>query len=161
VLLGNTTLVASLVALARRARHRPEAAARGAGLTLAQGAQLALAALLVGGALVLARGGATQQRSAGFTQLWALPGGDTSRDSLRLGIRNQEPERIDYRLLVTSGGAIIGAWPRISLEPGGQWQAAITLPGAADAEATLYRLDAPDTVYRRVVLRRGVLAKRN
>jgi len=159
VALGNITLVASLVALARRWR-RPggEIARRAAGLTLVQGGMLGLAALLAAGALLIARDGAMQQRATGLTQLWVLPDRAASQESVRLGVSNREPGQIAYRLLVTASGTIIGSWPRITLGPDEQWEATIALPTAqptsATVEAVLYRLDAPETAYRRVLFRR-------
>jgi uncharacterized membrane protein len=166
IVLGNTTLVVSLVALVRRWRRRADEPLPGAPrLTLAQGAQLALAALLVGGALLLAREGAVQQRATGFTQLWMLPPAEASQDIVRLGVSNRETSATRYRLLVISGGTIIGSWPSITLGPTEQWEATVTVPQtqprAATVEATLYRLDVPDTAYRHVVYWRDSQAQRN
>jgi uncharacterized membrane protein len=159
VVLGNLTLIASLVALIRRWRQPAgDSAWRSAGLTLAQGGLLGLAALLVAGALLIARDGALQQRANGFTQLWVLPDSAANEDSVRLGVSNREPGQVGYRLLVTASGTIVGSWPRITLGPEEQWEATVALPTAqptaATVEAVLYRLDAPDTIYRRVLFRR-------
>jgi uncharacterized membrane protein len=149
--LGNTTLLASLIALARRWR-RPadDPPSQGMSLSLLQGAQLAMAALLVGGALLIARDGAAAQTSSGFTQLWVLPAGPERQDSLRLGVSNHESAAQRYRLEVTTGGAVVDTWPLIALGPGQEWEAIASLPaarpGAATVEAALYRLDAPGTV---------------
>jgi uncharacterized membrane protein len=129
---------------------------RGAGLRLAHGVQLGLAAVLVGTALVVSRDGASQQ-AGGFTQLWMLPAGDASQDTMRLGITNRELEEVRYRVLVTSNGTTVGSWPLIRLGPNEQWESTVALaaaqPHAETVEALLYRLDAPDTLYRRVVVR--------
>jgi len=166
VALGNLTLVSSLIALLRRWRQPANAPVqRGTGLTLSQGGLLGLAALLVAAAVVVARDGAIQQRATGFTQLWVLPDSAAKADSVRLGVSNREPGQIGYRLLVTASGTIIGSWPRITLGPDEQWEATVALPTAqpavATVEAVLYRLDAPETVYRRVLLRRDSQAKSN
>ena len=166
VALGNITLVAALIALARRWRQpAADTRQRGAGVTLAQGGLLGLAVLLVAGALLIARDGAIQQRATGFTQLWVLPNSATQIDSVRLGVNNREPGAIGYRLLVTASGTIIGSWPRITLGPDEQWEVTVALPTAqppaATIEAVLYRLDAPETAYRRVLFRRGGAAKGN
>jgi hypothetical protein len=173
VALGNLTLVASLIALVRRWRQpasppvqpRPWSAVRIAGLTLVEGGLLGLAALLVVGAVLIARDGAIQQRATGFTQLWVLPDSAAKADSVRLGVSNREPSAIGYRLLVTASGTIIGSWPRITLGPDEQWEATVALPTAQPAsttvEAVLYRLDAPETAYRRVLFRRDSAAKGN
>ena len=124
---------------------------------------LGLAALLVGGALLVARDGALQQRAGGFTQLWVLPDSAGSQESVRLGLENREPGRSGYRLLVTASGTIIGSWPRITLGPDEQWEASVVLPTEQPAvttvEAVLYRLDAPETPYRRVLFRRDSAIK--
>ena len=173
VALGNLTLVASLIALIRRWRQpasspvqpRPLSGVRVAGLTLVEGGLLGLAALLVIGAVLIARDGAIQQRATGFTQLWVLPDSAAKEDSVRLGVSNREPGQIGYRLLVTASGTIIGSWPQITLGPDEQWEATVALPTAQPAsttvEAVLYRLDAPETAYRRVLCRRDSAAKGN
>jgi len=166
VALGNLTLVSSLIALVRRRRQPASTTVqRGTGLTLAQAGLLSLAALLVAGAVVIARDGASQQRATGFTQLWVLPDSAAQKDSVRLGVSNREPGQIGYRLLVTASGTIIGSWPRITLGPDEQWEAIVALPTAqpisATVEAVLYRLDAPETAYRRVLFRRDSQAKQN
>ena len=159
IALGNLTLVASLIALVRRWR-RPavDSAQRVAGMTLVEGGLMGLAALLVACALLIARDGALQQRATGFTQLWVLPDSAFQQDSVRLGVNNREPGEVGYRLLVTASGTIIGSWPRITLGPDEQWEATVALPAAqpaaATVEAVLYRLDAPETAYRRVLFRR-------
>ena len=165
VALGNITLVASLIALVRRWRQPAgDTGQRSAGMTLAQGGLLGLAVLLVAGAVVIARDGAIQQRATGFTQLWVLPDSAAQADSVRLGVSNREPGEIGYRMLVTASGTIIGSWPRITLGPGEQWEATLALPTAQPAAATvevlLYRLDVPETAYRRVLFHRDSQAKR-
>jgi uncharacterized membrane protein len=164
--LGNLTLVASLIALIRRWRQPTvDTVPRVAGMTLIEGGLLGLAALLVASALLIARDGALQQRAAGFTQLWVLPDSAAQQDSVRLGVSNREPGDVGYRLLVTASGTIIGSWPRITLGPDEQWEATVALPTAQPAgatiEAVLYRLDAPETAYRRVLFRRDSAAKDN
>src|SRR5262249_13317704 len=160
VALGNVTLVSSLIALARRWRQPAgdPAPPRVAPMTLLGGGLLGLAALLVAGALLIARDGAIHQRATGFTQLWVLPDSAASQDHVRLGVSNREPGQVGYRLLVTASGTIIGSWPRITLGPDEQWEATVALPTAqptaATVEAVLYRLDAPETAYRRVLFRR-------
>jgi uncharacterized membrane protein len=189
VALGNLTLVASLIALIRRWRQpavdtvqpRPLAPPelgspersrrvegsgfRVAGMTLVEGGLLGLATLLVASALLIARDGAIQQRATGFTQLWVLPDSAAQADSVRLGVSNRESDDVGYRLLVTASGTIIGSWPRITLGPDEQWETTVALPtaqpSATTVEAVLYRLDAPETTYRRVLLRRDGALKSN
>jgi uncharacterized membrane protein len=155
IVLGDTTLVFSLVALVRRWRWiADDAPGRGLGLTLLQGAQLGMAALLVGGALMLARDGATERRGDGFTQLWALPADASGQGSLRLGVSNRESKIMHYRLDITSDGSVVRSWPLIALAPDEQWETMVALParpGPTAFEAELYKLDTPETAYRRVV----------
>jgi uncharacterized membrane protein len=138
---------------------------RAAGLTALEGGLLGLAALLVVGALAIARDGAVQQRATGFTQLWVLPDNAAVEESVRLGVSNREPGQIGYRLLVTASGTIIGSWPRITLGPDEQWETSVVLPtaqpAAATVEAVLYRLDSPGTAYRRVLFRRDSALRNN
>ncbi len=166
VALGNITLVASLIALVRRWRQPDSAPTqRIAGMTLVEGGLLGLAALLVVGALVIARDGAIQQRATGFTQLWVLPDSAAKEDSVRLGVSNREPGQIGYRVVATASGTIIGSWPQITLGPNEQWETTVTLPTAQPAAATvevlLYRLDAPENAYRRVLFYRESALKGN
>jgi uncharacterized membrane protein len=157
-LLGNITLLASFVALLR-CWHRPVAETAVVRLTPMQGLQLALAMLLVVGAVQLARDGAAQRRDAGFTQLWMLPAGDARPDALRLGIGNHEARPMRYKLQVNAGATVVDEWSPITIEPDQQWEMVVTLPaappGSPAIEAVLYRLDAPGTVYRHAVFWRG------
>jgi uncharacterized membrane protein len=157
VLLGNITLLAALIALVRSWRRPLESMAL-VRLRPLQGAQLLLALLLVVGALQLARDGAAARRDAGFTQLWMLPAGVSQAGSVRLGISNYEAQAMRYRLRVSAGTMVLGEWQQVALAPDQQWEAQLALPaqtGTPTIEATLYRLDAPETVYRRVVFWRG------
>jgi hypothetical protein len=56
-------------------------------------------------------------------------------------------------------GSVVGDDVSIDLRPGESWTTTVKLPsqplGAKTVEALLYRLDAPDAVYRRVVLWHG------
>jgi uncharacterized membrane protein len=173
VALGNLTLVASLIALIRRWRQSavdtvqpsPLSGFRVARMTLVESGLLGLATLLVVSALLIARDGAIRQRATGFTQLWVLPDRAAQADSVRLGVSNRESDDVGYRLLVTASGTIIGSWPRITLSPDEQWETTVALPTAlpvaTTVEAVLYRLDAPETTYRRVLFRRDGALKDN
>lgn len=159
-LLGNLTLVASLVALVRRLRL-PLAPARVAPpLSQTQALLFGLSAVLVCGAVLVARDGAVQRPTAGFTQLWMQPSGVPGQERVRLGLANMEPGATHYRLELHAGGDLAAAWPAIVLGPDQRWEEEVALPPALPGvttplEAVLYRLDAPDTPYRRVTLREG------
>jgi uncharacterized membrane protein len=155
VLLGNTALLASLVALVRRWRT-PVIAESSSRAVLAprEAILLGAAALVVAGALLVAREGAARQRATAFTQLWVLPAGPADSGRVRLGVANHEQHETRYSLRVTAGGTAIESWPLITLGPGEQWEGSIALssaPPAAPLEAMLYRLDVPEQAYRRVV----------
>src|SRR5262249_55522006 len=131
-----------------------DAPGRGLDLTLLQGAQFGMAALQVGGVLMLAHRRAPERRAAGLTPLLALPAGASGQGSLRLGGRNRETKLMHYRLDITSDGSIVRSWPLIALAPDQQWEAMVALParsGPTAFEAELYKLDPPETAYRRVV----------
>lgn len=154
VLLGNITLVASLVALVRRARH-PGPARPALSLSWGQALAFGLAGLLVCSALVVARDGALRRDATRFTQLWALPAGAAGDERVRLGVANMEGVTVRYRLELESGGGVVSSWPAIVLGPDQRWEEVVALPpssGTRAVEAVLYRMDDPGTPYRRVVL---------
>jgi hypothetical protein len=66
---------------------------------------------------------------------------------------------VGYRLVVTLDDQVIYEWVSIGLQPGEKWEGAVVLPGlgsnSGSIEATLYRLDNPEVVYRRVSLALG------
>lgn len=121
---------------------------------------LALAALIISFAVRFAAVGAEQQNVGEFTQLWMTP---TQQQQVDLGIRNDESSPTAYKLRVVADNQVIQEWPSIKLDPGAQWQTSLTLPSmtvlvssnsTSTVEALLYRLDAPDQVYRHVSLSR-------
>lgn len=168
-LLALTTLGSGAVAWARRSPSTSQPVARVPVTTAPSGdAQrsrgrpalpallLALATVVVGAAWWTARGGAAQQASAGFTQLWALPAPEGDALTVRLGVRSQEPAPVSYRLRLEVEGELIQEWPAVALAPGEQWEAVATLSppqgAAGPVTALLYRADAPETAYRHVQL---------
>lgn len=155
-LLGGLTLAASAVAFARR-RGQPAAgpARRAPRLRLRDGLMFVLAALLVVVALREAQTEAIRRQSVGFTQLWVLPAGPADRAAVQLGVVSQEPALTRYRLRLEVDGRLVREWQSIALRPSEQWEQTIALPagrGSEKVEALLYRLDAPETTYRRGVL---------
>lgn len=159
LLLGGITVGAALVALRRR-RSLPATApgARPAPGLLGwrQGAMLLLSLGLVGMAFAIARTPAPPQGLLGYSMLWMLPEGSEGRE-VQLGIRSQEFTTVRYRLAVSAGGAQLGAWEPVELDPGEDWDATLALPQGldrgTDIVARLYRLDAPDRVYRWALVR--------
>lgn len=155
-LLSSMTCGAAVVALRRRPR-------RAAGVTEprrrylnpGQGILLSLAGLLVVTALNIARIPPPAQDLQGYSLLWMLPD-QGSRERLRIGIRSQEFAVVRYRLQIKQDGRIVQEWAPLELKPGEQWDTNATLPAqppGSQTEALLYRLDAPNTVYRRVMVR--------
>ncbi|HEU5088310.1 MAG TPA: hypothetical protein VFT99_12725, partial [Roseiflexaceae bacterium] len=91
-----------------------------------------------------------------FTQLWMLPAEQTTLPSVRLGIRNDEPAALTYRLQLRQGEQVLQEWPAIELSPGQEWQATVPIvnmaSSSAPVEARLFRSNAPDQVYRQTRL---------
>jgi len=158
VWLAGVTCAASLGAIVvgrepfTRARQVPAVSLKPASLGL-----YALAGALVVGAFYLALAPAPPDRVAGYTALWALPADKEHAKQYELGLTSQEVATERFRLKVQADGQTKHEWSEIVLEPGQTWNDtfdAAQLPASAGAvEAVLYRLDAPDTVYRQVRLR--------
>lgn len=112
------------------------------------------AVILVISALGVARVGAERQPATPFTQFWILPG--STQGTATIGIDNVEQRTMRYKLILNIDGTSVQEWSEITLEPGQQWQA-VAKPGAHwdgshPIDAMLYRLDAPNTVYRHGIL---------
>jgi hypothetical protein len=161
VLLGGVTAGASVVAVVLRQRHSPPLAPAPV-WRLSLGRRPAVlfggAALLVVLAFGVAQAGARTVPDSAFTQLWILPGSASGPATVRVGLRNQEPVALRYRLVVDVGGTRAAEWPALALDPGATWEATVVLPAGAPATAPvaagLYRAAQPATVYRQVTLRR-------
>jgi hypothetical protein len=125
-------------------------------LNWVQGGTLGLAGLAVVAALALTRVPANPAGLEGYTVLWILPSDTTQPPGVRLGVNSMEFAPTEYRLLVTVDGRAALQWPAIDLGPGETWGAFAPLPNLdvrhVRVEATLYRLDNPGVVYRRVTL---------
>jgi uncharacterized membrane protein len=162
VLLAGITLSASAVALVRRRGQSVSAPGwlrvGNIGFTLRQGLLLGLAAAIVCGAIAVSIIGAERQPRPGFTQLWILPAaGANAKNAVRLGVSNMEGAAMEYHLAVNMDGKVLKEWPAIDLNPNEKWEATLVLPptgpaGVARVEADLYRVEAPTTIYRHVVL---------
>ncbi len=157
LMLAAITYYASLIAWLRRRSIGPALPAFN--LSLAQAGTLGLAGLAVVAALSLARVPSSHAVLEGYTVLWVLPTDAADPPGVRIGITSMEftPER--YRLLVTVDGKPMRQWANISLGPGDKWEAIVPLSvqgtGPGKIEATLYRLDNPNVVYRQVSLWQG------
>lgn len=162
VFLSCITLGACAVALLRRRGQSLSTRWLGVGpigLTFRQGLLLALAALILCGAVAMSIIGAEQQPRPGFTQLWILPvsGASHAKNVVRLGVSNKESKATGYRLSVNINGKVVKEWRSLDLNSNEKWEVTLVLPqsghiGTARVEAMLYRTDTPTTVYRHVVL---------
>jgi uncharacterized membrane protein len=167
LLLGGLTLLFAVLSEVRRQRLVAAPATSAATprptfrLHPSQALLLGLAALLMTGAVGVARFGALNQPSQGFTQLWLQAVEDGAPGTVRLGVSNQEQGPMRYQLRVTSGEQLLGEWDNLELQPGARWEVveALTLaPGAVQPiEATLYRDGEPEA-YRSVHLYLGPAA---
>ena len=90
--------------------------------------------------------------------LWIQPVGHENKNAVRLGISNLEFIPTKYKLQAMADNQIIQEWSDIQLTPGERWEVTITIPlhssQISTVEALLYRLDAPDVIYRRATLQR-------
>ena len=162
-LLGGVSLAGFAVALLRR-RNYPHRAASLSGaphLRLHLGGRqwllLGLAALNATGAIVVARVGAEEAPDTRFTQLWILQGNGSEKNEAQIGVSNQEQTAVHFRLVVEIGVTRVAEWSSLVLQPGEKWETRVALPASQPTtdtvKATLYRNDAPDAIYRKVILR--------
>jgi hypothetical protein len=155
--LAAITLGASLVAWRRRKVAEP--APLTLNVSLVQGGTLGLAGLAVVAAVALARIPSGPAGLEGYTLLWILPNDATQAPGVRLGVSSMEFTPTQYGLVVTLDGRAAYEWAAINLRPGEKWDEFLAWPsqgsGPGRVEATLYRLDNPQVVYRRVTLSQG------
>ncbi len=158
VCLGGITLGASCIALKRR-RGQDKPASRWVmeRLTFRQGLLLVLAGVIICGAVAVSINGASQQTHTAFTQLWILPvRGANSKNTVRLGVSNMEPQAENYLLEVDVNGLLVQVWSAIDLKPNENWETTLVLQqtgqtGPAKVDAFLYR-GTSTTIYRHVLL---------
>jgi uncharacterized membrane protein len=158
VLLGSIILAACLVALVKRRQSEAPAPIPDAPQFTRRSLIIFGASLLVGVvALRFASAGAEAHNMAQFTQLWMTP---TQQQEANLGIRNHESTPVTYKLRVVVDNKVVQEWSSITLDPGGEWKTRLTMADlgvsnrSPKVEALLYRLDAPEVVYRHVSLSR-------
>lgn len=168
--LAGLTVIVSLIALSRELRlpvaqqalagvQQADAGAQPLGRLGGSQARMLGAAVLIGlAAFAVARVGAAEQPYPGFTQLWVLPGSDSS---ISVGVHNREGSDQRYTLRLSAGGEALGAERAVALADGQTFQvqvrlpASLTMPGSgATVEAILERQGESDP-YRRVLLRLG------
>lgn len=115
-----------------------------------------VAGLIVVAAMAVAREGAVKHLPAPVAQLWILPV-ESDKGAFELGVTNLESQTVEYRLRVELDNIFFQELSTISLKPNQKWEVTLSLPPDLPTPGTitalLYREDAPDSVYRKVVLR--------
>lgn len=123
-------------------------------LTIYQGLLFALATIVVILSVLFSVASAEQQRYPGFTQFWMLPAGQSC--AVRLGVHSFEATPAAYRVTMTINTTQTNTWSSVMLAPQAEWEQLVPVPlGSAQhvsVEAQLYRLDKPQTLYRKVDL---------
>jgi uncharacterized membrane protein len=163
--LGSLTFGGCALALVRRARAGGDAR-DGAVVTLPdlainrkQGVTFGMAFVVIVIAVMIARFGASQLVTGGFTQFWMLPVPEDGPNIVRVGIHSREAQAERYRVEVMVGSATVKEWPTIELEPDERWETRLVLPIESTSaittsvRANVYSLDAPNKIYRRAFLR--------
>lgn len=158
IYLGGITVVANALALGRMQQTtQVDLSVIHVPLRLHQLLLMLLAGIVIMGAYLTARAGAENRPAPQFTQLWLL-WADESQSEVQLGIQNQENGIRQYRLVLSTRQGQAQEWPVIALAPGETWQTTFPPPPAVGEtdfiKATLYRLEAPQEIYREVYLRR-------
>lgn len=156
VLLSSITYVATVVALLRRNKQATFFARRKrTAISVKQVLLMAVACLIFSAAVAIARTPVSALDVSGYSQLWMLP--SHTQGTIRLGLRSEEFTDVQYRLELKIDNAVVKTWPSIDLKSGQEWETTTNLAReqleGKDVEALLYRLDKPDSIYRRVVLR--------
>ena len=125
-----------------------------------QGLILFLAVLVTVGAVGLSQTAISNPANLqGYAILWILPVEKDAPKAVNLGIMNDQFSTTDYDLRIIINNKVVYEWPNIKLTPGEKWEETYGIPGKPSSstpiEATLYRLDNPDAVYRQVKLLLG------
>jgi uncharacterized membrane protein len=149
---GVTVFASGLALLRRRALPPMVPLLTKLGFSKLQMALFGLAAVVGLLAVQVARMGAFQQPTAGFTQLWVLPGDQAVSQEVRIGVSNMEGQAFTYRLCLSADAVAVGDCQEVTLEGGATWGANLEIPLAAQkVEATLFRVDLPNVIYRYVI----------
>jgi len=113
---------------------------------------LALAVVLAGASLFIARTGAFNQPVPQFSQFWMVPDTTNNTSQAVLGVKNEEQQPSTYRVVVMQGANVLQEFPSISLAPDETWQTKFDLAAVTDTtapvEAVLYRGDDQTEPYR-------------
>ncbi|MCB0061270.1 MAG: DUF1616 domain-containing protein [Caldilineaceae bacterium] len=160
---AGTTMGGGVLAWLLRHRRRSQAlVTQRVPVRISQLLFIGIAVLLAGEALDLARTPAAPDGYMGYTMLWMVPAQDGASNHLHLGIDSKEFVSTQYRLELMVNDQVAQEWSEITLVPNQQWQANLAFNaeelGRETLQANLYRLDAPEEIYRHVVLRPQVSA---
>lgn len=103
-------------------------------------------------AFAVARTPASPKNLTGYTMFW-VQAGDLP-NVIKLGVRSEEFKATSYQLRYEMND-VLQQGPTFELEPGKTWEYSLKLESSKvtgkPVTLLLYRLDHPDTVYRRVV----------
>lgn len=157
----SVTLVSSVVALLLQLTNvtpdQPAAyASRWSRMSFVQGAVICIALAVACYAVITARTPVAANGYVGYTMLWMVPAQTGDEQRIELGISSQEFELTQYGLRLLIDDEVAQEWPAIELAPNQRWAASLAVPAASlgrqTLKAELYRLDAPEIVYRNVAL---------
>ncbi len=154
--LASTIMGGGLLAWLLRHRRSETMVTHRVPVRISQLLLMALAVVLAGGALMLARTPASPENYAGYTMLWMTPGEGEAANHLQLGIDSKEFASTQYKLELLINEQSVHEWALIELSPNQQWRASLALNAdqlnMGTLEANLYRLDRPNEPYRHVLL---------
>jgi hypothetical protein len=89
-----------------------------------------------------------------FTQLWITASSGAPKLTVQISIHSNEQAVTACRLEVLRNGEQVRSWANISLATGQTWSDTISV-GAGRIEARLFRLAAPEVLYRSVTVQLG------
>ena len=157
--LGLITLIAALIALVRMRSSRrpaPEDVPSGRRIGPVGIGLVGLAGAVILLAVGLARLPTPTQGLQGYSSLYLVPSTDGDPSHLQVGVTSDEFTPTTFQLQIKLDGNVAQTWSALDLKPGQSWAASLQLPGGRSAgrrvEADLYRVTAPNTLYRHVVL---------
>ena len=156
IALGSLTVGTCIVDALRRAGPSIEIEPLRLSVSTVRGlALLGVAALVAISAVGIARYGALDTPSPGFTQLWLVPDASSGGAAYRIGVKNEEQHASQYRLELHGPGDLTNTW-LISLSTGQVWQETYQLPnhprGPSRIEVVLFDSNKPNVAYRSVWL---------
>lgn len=106
---------------------------------------------------------ATSRQDKTFSMLWANFDQNDPTLPLVIGVENQEGLPTIYHMVVEVNGSAYQKWDKISLENGKTFETRVTFsqPPSTAVRVLLYRSEAPDKVYRQVLVAPSALTPNN